>query len=314
MRRDVWVVTLLAGGMAATAFAQEMSAKDLFAQLDKNQDGKLEAAEIPDGQFRFFERILRLGDRNQDGSLTVDELAIALEDRTAAEESPSKPQSEKTPSAAPERAPSLDQLLQKFDRNNDGRISRDELPEGMRDRLEPLFERLNTDAISLEQLRSSIPRERPAREDDSPRVEGDWMGRGQHSEPPVQRPFKLMRLLDQDHNGTLSRSEWEAASKVFGELDANQDGELTPGELLGFGEFRPGFRREEGRPGDGSRFPEELFRRMDANGDGKVSPEEAPARLRESFSTLDEDKDGLLTLPELRSGLPRLRTRRQSAP
>lgn len=329
MHRHLWLAGLLAAGMGFPAYGQEISAKDLFAQLDANRDGKLEAAEIPDGQFRFFERVLRLGDRNQDGSLTVEELAFALEDRPDPAAPPTKSDSraelgspekkaakEPAKAIAGENPQSLAQILQQFDKDGDQHVSRDELPEGLKESLAPLFERLKTNKISLEMLRVMPLRKSSEPDQERVQVEGDWMGRdlrpgqGRDGSPEGARrpPFKLLRLLDTDQNGTLSKAEWEAAPRIFNELDLNQDGELGPFELLAPAGFDPAMaKRREMMGGEGPSFPDMLFRRADINGDGKVTPEEAPPRLRELFSRLDANEDGHLTVEELRSGLPRLR-------
>ena len=44
--------------------------------------------------------------------------------------------------------------------------------------------------------------------------------------------------------------------------------------------------------------PEETFKRIDVNGDGKISKEEAPPRLQQNFDRFDITKDGFITLRE----------------
>ncbi|WP_410000418.1 hypothetical protein [Planctomyces sp. SH-PL14] len=41
---------------------------------------------------------------------------------------------------------------------------------------------------------------------------------------------------------------------------------------------------------------------MDRNGDGGISEEEAPARMKENFKRLDRNGDGKITREELREG------------
>ena len=81
MKRSRWVhgaalAAILGGGTAA--FAQEaVSETDaLFTKLDKNNDGQLTKEEVPEVQARFFERLVRLGDKDKDGVLT-NEMSIA---------------------------------------------------------------------------------------------------------------------------------------------------------------------------------------------------------------------------------------------
>lgn len=168
----------------------------------------------------------------------------------------------------------------------------------------------------------------------------------------------LMRLLDENHDGRLSRQEFSQAATFFAELDMNRDGSIDPSELLGGpggremgpdgrgprpeGDFRrdgdrpgpdgermrdgdrPGPRGEgdrgpegdrprpdgEGRPGgrpDGARFgnPDDFWKQLDKNGDGGVTKEEAPERMRENFDTIDANKDGKITQDEAREAMER---------
>jgi len=304
---------VIAGGLISSATGgDDFPPADLFAQLDQNRDGKLTADEIPAGQYRFFERILRLGDQNQDGNISLEELKIALKEPLKGESKPEDQEEATKNSSVPEseRRPRLDQILERFDRNNDGFVSRDEIPQEIRNRFDPLFEKTSSEKISLEKLRQfTAPSKMPPTGDDpeNPPIKGDWMGRDRGLAQPDAGRFRslaLIRLLDRDQNGTLSQKELEKAGEVFQQLDTNGDGELTSRELIGLGTlFLP---RDGAAPREMS-FPDELFRRLDANEDGFVSKEEAPARLRDSFSEFDTDNDGKISPAEMRTGLPRLR-------
>jgi collagen type III alpha len=126
---------------------------------------------------------------------------------------------------------------------------------------------------------------------------------------PGFRP-PLVAALDADGDGELSAGEIEAAAKALLKLDRNGDGKLTPDEL---GpppprDGRPGEGRPAGRaPGDGRSTPAglgERSRASDTNGDGKLSREEAPERLRPVFDRFDENGDGFLDGAELSRRLP----------
>ena len=187
-------------------------------------------------------------------------------------------------------------------------------------------------------------------------------GRGEHG-PEGRGPHGgFMGLLDENHDGRLSRDEFSQAATYFGELDRNHDGALDPHELMGPppmhrggdergpeghdprgghgprdggpdgehmrdddrprpGEHGPGPegddrgprgdddrpRPEGGGPGgfSGRPSPEEFWKRIDQDGDGFVSQDEAPGPMKEHFDEIDADKDGKLSHEEARKHMER---------
>lgn len=112
------------------------------------------------------------------------------------------------------------------------------------------------------------------------------------------RLFKrLLRKADQDGDGKLSRSEFIAALQ--------EERPQPPAD-------RPGPQGDERRRQFLQANPEELFKRLDANGDGKVELEEVPEQIRQGmqrfFEQADANRDKSLTLEELRKGHDYLRT------
>jgi Ca2+-binding EF-hand superfamily protein len=120
------------------------------------------------------------------------------------------------------------------------------------------------------------------------------------SPPPPDAPRDEMRA-DTDHDGRVSRAEYDAAasqrrSDWFDKLDLNKDGYITQEEMNQARETRRSNMR--GRM-------DERFKEADTNGDGQLSLDEIQAkmpRLATHFSDLDKDKNGMLSREELAQG------------
>ena len=56
-----------------------------------------------------------------------------------------------------------------------------------------------------------------------------------------------------------------------------------------------------------------MLKQIDRDGDGKISKEEAPERLKERFDTVDTNKDGVLDKAEQERLAQRMRERFQQA-
>lgn len=275
--------------------------REIIPRQDANKDGKVSKDEAQGFVKENFDRF----DANNDGVLDEDELARIGRRLDGAPGAP----------GAGNR-PDPQQLIAMFDRadaNKDGKLTRDEIPEDRRAQFARFMERAGVDSIDKEQfarfaamLQGGGRPGEPGRPESSPR--GGYR-------PPV------FVALDADNDGELSASEIEASSKALLKLDRNSDGKLSREELFPGspdgpprdrpGEGRPGDRPGEGRPGLGGRFnPEDFQARLkeaDANGDGKLSKDEAPPMLKERFDQIDANSDGVLDETELRQMMQRFR-------
>lgn len=279
--------------------------KEYLSRLDKNGDGKISKDEAPDRMKENFDRL----DANKDGFIGLDEFGRGA------------PGLGGRPAAAPLGNPGpggegrfAEEIFTKHDANSDGKLTKDEIPEGQKETFQKMAERLGVDSLTKEQFVRAMTAQRASQEGRPP--EG---GRPGSAFPGGLPPLPVLRALDADNDGELSKAEIEGAAKALAALDKNGDGKLSRDEILpnmptgGF-PGRPGAEGRPGQPGQpgtaGRPNPEEMLRRLkeaDKNGDGKISKEEAPDRMKENFDRLDANGDGQIDETELKTMFERLR-------
>jgi len=164
--------------------------------------------------------------------------------------------------------PTMEDRFARADKNDDGVLTEDEVPPQIWERLSEADTDSSGD-LTHEELIAFKP-------------EGDAHG-GPHEGHGDGDPFSC---FDQNNDGALTEDElpeevWDRISAA----DTDEDGMISAEELAAY------------RPEPPSR--EDLFARLDADGDGALTEVELPPGLWERLSPADTDGDGGITLDEL---------------
>ena len=335
MKLTGWLAAALTAwglGLAGNAAMAQVDADkpgDLFKTLDKNADGKLTASEVSEDQKRFFDRLVRVGDADKDGELTRSEFekATSRDADTPAAGQPDRPDARRPGSGrpgqpGPDGARSPLEFFKRLDRNADGKVTLEEVPEAMRSRVKPLFERIGKEEITLQDLQKVGPgpanRRPEGQPGQSPRRPGEPDGKRPEN-PQTRRPGDaprpgsgqapaFFRELDQDGDGALSRGELERAATLLEKLDRNGNGKLEIFELFaGRGNGSPEGRPDAnstGRPQRPGNQPPQEGRRPTEGGPAKDGRPQRPdgsndrSPAQQGFGQLDKNADGFVSRDE----------------
>lgn len=195
----------------------------------------------------------------------------------------------------------LAEFLKRADKDGDGKISKEEFKAlSQRDDGDERFMRMDTNADGfVDQTEMAAI--------------GDRMRRGPGGPPdsPGARPEGGTRRPPSDQpEGRKPVPEGERPPGPPGERPQGERPPGPPGE-------RPQGDRPPGGPGMGMN-PEEVYGRMDKNGDGVVDKDEyvmfAREEIEQRFSRLDENADGKITQEEMKAGMERLRNAMRGGP
>ncbi len=295
--------------------------QDLFAQLDRNSDGWLEADEIDDNNARLFTRLLRTADANHDSRLSVAEFEQGLQPQRLAKPLPKK-QGTKLPGTdalllliarmdvdgnrtiIAEEVPKefqgfFKQVQTHIGGKQDGRVTQREITQ-VAPRLSQLALRFTKQHdIDVELEIALLPEKQMSMVErmDAPSRPGEMI-----SDP--EQAKEIFGRLDADGNGLVTTEEVpppfaDRFEQLLERADKNQDGQLSKKELLAFSRRMKAF--EEQRPSQkeiNDRLAK-LIRQFDTNGDSLLNKKELPRRLKGRFDRLDADGDGTLDREEL---------------
>ena len=297
--------------------------ENLFHELDRNADGVISESDLPPppngDDFERLLHLIELADADSSGDLTLAEVQAVKPEFT-------------------------EQMFNELDRNDDGLLSPLDLPPSGDDPIERLLDLIhdmdaNDDGeVTLEEIQAELP-EFTQEKFDRLDFNGDGVLSVEDLPAPdpddhIERLFELLHRADANGDGEVTLAELQAiipefTQEAFDRLDKNEDGVLSrddvPNELpSGPCEELKELLREADENEDGqvtvqefkAEFPDasaEAFERLDANNDGVISREDAPAFpcdpreiLHRVLEHADANQDGQVTFEELSAVVPDL--------
>ncbi len=206
------------------------------------------------------------------------------------------------------------QLFDRLDTNDDGLVTADEAGE----KSARLFRRLlrNSDKdddgkLSKEEFIDGLKRRPVASREDRQRPDGTVQLRAPQNRPDRERQFKR---LDANGDGKIVLDEIPEGRRAnferfFRRLDKDANGEVSLKEFRALPASptnRPPLIAQPNRgPGGPPRFGDRLFQAIDTDADGTLSPDELKAAAK-SLKKLDRDGDGSITRREAAPQQPQL--------
>lgn len=128
----------------------------------------------------------------------------------------------------------------------------------------------------------------------APAVADDSVTFGTGGYASALRTKEMMHKMDANGDGMVSKDEWTAfQERTFDALDKDKSGYVTEAEFTATSDERFSFATAAYARG---LMTKEMFKKIDANGDGKISREEFLAYHRKIFDMLDKQKKGMIGL------------------
>jgi Ca2+-binding EF-hand superfamily protein len=266
--------------------------REMFLQLDTNNDTVIERDEVPESGREAFETLLKLGDTDKNDQLEAAELRTLIQKAGGGIRNPQA-------------------LLRRFDnldKDGDGKLTREEFRSSSAPVKgpTPAFDRFDQDKdgfLTKEEITRVASQGGPrpaasvekAKRKNAAKKAGDTPAPLADSSPPARAKAsaravaksgqgvfaRRFETLDKDGDGQVTRDEFQGPALLFDRLDSNADGSLSTKEYAKLQTIGLGLR----------------FLGMDNDGDGRVSRDEylGPAP---TFGKIDENGDGGLTLEE----------------
>jgi len=177
---------------------------------------------------------------------------------------------ERPPPREGEKAPGrplqfdIDRFFKDFDKNEDGFLSREELPAELRQS----FDRIDANQdgkISRQELARGIAHLQPRRRaSDMIHMLIEMSDANEDTGAEVQRAYDILRGLDKNRDGKIDAEELKAGRTrlLRGRIDT-------------------------------------LFKQLDTDGDDRISRAEAKGQIRQDFDEIDRNRDGYIDREEL---------------
>jgi len=186
----------------------------LFARLDANKDGEISLDEVPEPRRENFAKMIERNDKDGNGTLSLAEFTP---------DNPVKTASTAKPAATGRSQRDPAQIFKRLDRNADGKLVADEVPEARREFIARMIERGDKDgddSLSLEEFTAVADRARPNPPKATKAAKND-------KNKKAKKTAGLFRTIDADRDGQLNGTEIGAASTAILKLDKDGDGSVS---------------------------------------------------------------------------------------
>lgn len=128
----------------------------------------------------------------------------------------------------------------------------------------------------------------------APAMADDLVSFGTGGYATALRTRETMHAMDTNRDGMVSKDEWTSFQEhTFNALDKDRSGFIDPAEFTATANESVAFATAAYARG---LMTQEMFMKIDADGDGKISREEFLSYHRKIFDMLDKQKKGMVGL------------------